>query len=82
MSSIWNAIADVLNSILSAIFVFLPKSPFTEHITEIADNEVLQYLNWFIPIADFITITAVWLSAIALYYAYQIILRWIKAIGD
>ncbi len=82
VNSIWDAIAKLLNSILSSIFVFLPASPFKDTFSAMADNTVLQYLNYFIPIGDFLTITTVWLSAIAVYYAYQIVLRWIKAIND
>lgn len=82
MTSIWNALADILNAILSVIFFFLPESPFRDSLTAFTDNEIVQYLNWFIPVADFITMMSYWLAAIALFYAYQLILRWIKAIGD
>lgn len=82
VSSIWEAIATFINSFLSSIFVFLPESPFKEFVTAFSDNEILQYLNWFIPVGEFISILLVWLSAIVIYYAYQIILRWIKAIAD
>ena len=34
----------------------------------------------FLPTSPFITFGEAWLVAIGLFYAYQIILRWIKAI--
>lgn len=82
MVTIWNGIADVLNSLLSVVFFFLPPSPFKGFWNGLANNEVIQYMNWFVPVGDFIAITAVWLAAIAVFYAWQVILRWLKAIGD
>lgn len=61
---------------------FLPLSPFKQYWTALADNEVIQYMNWFIPVGEFIAITVTWLAAIAVFYAYQVILRWLKAISD
>lgn len=82
MTDIWNAIADVINSVLSVVFSFLPPSPFKDMFTAMADNEVIQYLNWFIPVGDFLVMMAVWLGAIIVFYAYQVILRWLKAVAD
>lgn len=81
-TTIWNAIATLFNTLLSQIFVFLPVSPFKDYIEAFSDNTVIQYMNWFIPVGQFITVTVVWLSAIIIFYAYQIILRWIKAVDD
>ena len=41
----------------------------------------LGYINWFVPIGDFVKIGTVWLTAIAAYYAWSIIARWIKLIS-
>lgn len=82
MVTIWNGIAGVINQILSVVFFFLPLSPFKQSWTALADNEVIQYMNWFIPVGEFIAITVTWLAAIAVFYAYQVILRWLKAISD
>ena len=40
----------------------------------------LQMVNWFIPINTFIGILEGWLSCVAVYYVYQVVLRWIKVI--
>lgn len=82
INSIWNALIALINALLSTVFSFLPVSPFKDQIENFSNNKVLQFLNWFIPIGDFLTITMVWLSAIIVFYTYQIILRWIKAIDD
>lgn len=82
MAEIWNAIVGIVNSLLSAVFSFLPPSPFRGVFEGMADSEVLQYLNWFVPVGDFLAMMAVWLGAIAVFYMYQVILRWIKAIDD
>lgn len=82
MADIWSAIAGIINSILSFVFSFLPPSPFKGMFTAMADNEILQYLNWFVPVSDFVAMLSVWLGAIIVFYAYQIVLRWIKATAD
>ena len=73
---------DALNWALSKIFFFLPESPFKGVLSDFADNEVLQYINWFLPVGEIVGILALWLTAIIGFYAYQVILRWIKAIGN
>lgn len=67
---------------MSFIFSFLPPSPFKGIFDGMADNEVIQYVNWFIPVGDFLSMMAVWLGAIVVFYTYQVVLRWIKAVAD
>lgn len=69
-----------LNSIASAVFSFLPDSPFTPFIVSVSEWEWLGWLNWFLPVGTFIKIGSVWLSAVGIYYVYQIILRWVRAV--
>lgn len=80
--SLFNAIMEVLNTALNYIFSFLPKSPFSSMIKEMDSLTFLPYINYFIPIDKLLAMTALWLGAITVFYIYQIILRWIKAIGD
>ena len=82
LTEIWNAIADMINSVLSVVFSFLPPSPFKDMLDSMSDIEVLQYLNWIVPVGDFLEIMIVWLAAIIVFYAYQVILRWLKAVAD
>lgn len=60
----------------------LPTSPFQQFIQSMPESKGFQWLNWLLPIGDMINVMSAWLGAIALFYIYSIILRWIKAIGD
>lgn len=79
---LFNAVMSLLNTVLSAIFSFLPKSPFTGVMEYIEEIPYLKYICYFVPVADILSITTVWISAIAVFYIYQILLRWIKAVSD
>ncbi|MNM42876.1 hypothetical protein D3C81_537260 [compost metagenome] len=76
---ILNGLIKGLGAILSTLFFFLPPSPFT-----VIDNspvaEYLPYINYLLPISEVIVILSAWVTAIGIYYIYQIALRWIKAI--
>lgn len=80
ISGIWDGIKSLLQSILDAILIVLPTSPFRGYLEALEDLPYLKYLNWIFPIGDFIAIAQAWLVAIGLFYLYMIILRWIKAI--
>lgn len=73
-SAVYNAIKYVLN--------LLPKSPFLflQNYSSSVPGQWLRWLNWFIPINSFVSIFEAWCAAILVYYVYQIILRWAKAI--
>lgn len=77
-----NAIMRVLNGILNYIFSFLPESPFKNVMESVGSIPYLSYVAYFVPIGEMMTITATWLTAVGIFYLYQIILRWIKAIDD
>lgn len=73
-------IMRALRNLAVKILNLLPDSPFT--LIEKDDDivRVLGYVNYFIPINFFISCMVPWLSAVGIYYAYQLILRWGKAI--
>ena len=73
------AVAD--EAVLGVIKLF-PTSPFVilEEMASSDFYEWLQMLNWFIPIKTFVGILETWLSAVAIYYVYQVVLRWVKVI--
>lgn len=64
------------------ILPLLPTSPFRNFIDNFVPPQYLGWLNWFFPVGQILTILSVWLSAIALFYLYSIIMRWVKIIGD
>ncbi|MEG1709605.1 MAG: hypothetical protein RR313_11795 [Anaerovoracaceae bacterium] len=71
-----------LSSIVATILSMLPNSPFSSVIDTVADAEWLGYINYFIPIGTLVGIATTWGVAIGVFYVYQMILRWAKAIGD
>lgn len=77
--SIWDWITEQLGWMLEKAVDFLPDSPFTA-ISNSPVAEFLPYLNWIVPLDFIITSGTLWLTAIGVYYAYSVILRWIKAI--
>lgn len=82
MSSIFDGIMNIVDIVLSAILSFLPGDPFMPFIQGVSSLPYLGWFNWFIPVGSCIGVGAAWLLAIAIYYLYQIILRWIKATGE
>lgn len=71
---------EILDKLLSVILSLLPLSPFTDAIDSLTELPYLAYLNYFVPINTFIKIGEAWLAAIALFYLYSVIARWIKLI--
>lgn len=78
MEWITGALVDLAISIIN----IFPTSPFVV-LDELSNTEIyewIQMLNWFVPISSFVAILEAWLSCVAVYYVYQIVLRWIKVI--
>ena len=77
-----NKIIEILGFVLSGIINLLPKSPFQSILETINVNSVMsQYLsslNWIIPVTEIMAILQAWTIAIAVFYIYAVILRWIK----
>lgn len=63
-----------------AMLSFLPDSPFLSFFNTTIANEYLSALNWFVPIDKMIVLGESWLVAIGIFYLYQLVLRWAKAI--
>lgn len=83
MSDIFQSVVDTITTgMLNAcklVFNILPNSPF-KVIDNSVINEYIPGLNWIFPISQMVAILEAWVSCILTYYAYQIILRWSKAI--
>lgn len=69
-----------LRSVLIAVLQFLPDSPFRGFIDNIAEIPYIGYLNYFVPISDFLTLLTVWGAAVGLFYVASVMLRFVKAI--
>lgn len=59
----------------------LPSSPFTFLEKNETVSNIIGYANYFIPFDFFIATLEVWLSAVVVYYIWQGILRWTKAVS-
>ncbi len=73
-------IVEKLLSFLSYVLAALPTSPFSSFLEDVSHLPFLGYLNWVLPIGKMLQIGAAWLAAIALFYLYSVIMRWIKLI--
>lgn len=72
---------NLLDKFLQNVLSLFPLSPFRPVIQELTDLPYLQYINWFVPIGDFIIMGTLWITAIGVYYAWSIVARWIKLIS-
>lgn len=73
--------ASLFENFAGALKNVLPLSPFAPYIEQFAGLPYMSWLNWFIPVGDILNVLAAWLTAIVLFYAYSIVLRWVKAIS-
>lgn len=78
----FDALSDTLVSFAVSVVELFPASPFgvLDELSGSVAYEWLQFLNWFVPISTFVGIFEAWLSGVAIYYIYQIVLRWVKVI--
>lgn len=76
------SLSSELIAFVIAVINLLPQSPFLilEQYQGTQFYELLQMVNWFIPVNTFVGILEVWLPAVAIYYGIQIVLRWVKMI--
>lgn len=80
INSIFNWVTDKISYVLQAILLLLPDSPFVMIQADQDISLILGWLNWIFPIGEMVAILEAWLIAVALFYVYQLILRWAKAI--
>lgn len=74
-----NWLSDKINELQAILFALLPDSPFQLSFPPEV-QELLCYINWLIPFYLFGNTLMVWCAAILIYYSYQTIMRWVKAI--
>lgn len=72
----------VFQKFSEALLQVLPHSPFQQYIDQFRSLPYLGWLNWFFPVGSCLTVMAVWLVAVGLFYLYSILMRWLKIIGD
>lgn len=75
-----NFINDASNKIFQAILILLPDSPFKDFAFPPEIESFLGYLNYYVPFGTLVTIALAWTTCVGIYYCYQLILRFIKAV--
>lgn len=71
-------ILDIFTQLWGTIISFLPGSPFRSIIASLSSVPYMQYLNWFFPVHECVIVLEVWLTAVAIYYTYSAIMRFIR----
>lgn len=75
-----NNLGSTLQQALRWVVSLLPDSPF-----KILDSSPIQpylaFMNWLLPFNFVVTTLETWLVAVAAYYCWSVLLRWVKAIG-
>lgn len=84
-------IADIVNELLQDVVAvvnlltsWMPDSPFQKPISEMRNNigsDILGYINYFLPVSEFLAVVSVWVPAVFIYYASSTVLRWAKSIS-
>ena len=71
---------ELLSQFGTWLLSVLPSSPFRDWLTVFRSefSPFLGYLNYFVPIRDFVTILGGFLAVVVVYYLYSIIMRWVK----
>lgn len=75
-------IGDAFKGLIQNIVQLLPTSPFAPFVAQFSSLPFLGYLNWFFPVRACLQVMTGWLAAIALFYLYSVVMRWVKLIGD
>jgi len=80
INSVWLQLGDWATAIVVTVLSALPDSPFVMLARNANINAVLGAVNYFIPISFMIATMQTWLVAIGIFYVWQMLLRWVKAI--
>ena len=78
MIGIINSLINTIAGALTFFINLLPPSPLD--FVSFLDGTWLGWINYAFPIAEIIVITEAYLLALATYYLYRSILRWMKAV--
>lgn len=79
--NVWYSICEGISSLIQHIYSFLPDNPFPDIAVDSQVVEVLHYMNYFLPVKQFIFVMVAWLVAIIGIIAYKLIFAFFKLIG-
>jgi hypothetical protein len=74
------AFQAVINGLggLGKLISLLPASPFQNLGNLIGENPALDFVLWLFPVGQALSLFQAWLTAILIYYAVKVPLRWAK----
>ena len=73
---------DMIGQVGRWLMQILPTSPFAAFIDNLVLPDYVGWIAWFFPVHELIIVLIAWLGAITVFYAYSVIMRWVKLIGD
>lgn len=77
-----NTLISAFASVVSAVINLLPETPFNwSFVQTVFDNQYLKLINYFIPFDFIITFMEIYLMAVAIWYLWRWVLRFVKYIG-
>lgn len=76
-----NRVIAAVGAVISAFLNLMPTSPFADDTFYEAIPEWGKWVSVFIPWETILGIFGLYVSAVAVYYCYRIVLRWIRAVG-
>jgi hypothetical protein len=79
VEGILNTLIDIASGIADGLMWLLPISPFSA-LELVFDNNLMGYINFFLPVQEAVNLLVGWGVAIGLWYLYALILRWVKAV--
>lgn len=74
-----NSLLFVVTTLLDLIFAVFPSSPFKIVNTSGFEN-ILAQINYILPLKECLVILETWTVAVAIFYLYSVVARWVKAI--
>ena len=76
-----NTIIEFVKKIIG----LLPTDPFTEYIDSVsaffAESELMGYINYFIPVNMFVSISKKWIVAVGIYIVVRTVVKKLKGDG-
>lgn len=79
ITTLINALLNLLGTAASALLLLLPDSPFQWNLD--GSSMLLTWLFWLIPIPGMLALLGAYVTAVASYYLIRVALRWIKVVG-
>lgn len=79
LSNFLQIILNLVGATLQILVSLFPPSPF-RLVFDSQFSDLLSKINYFVPVAEFVAITEAWLVSVAIYYAYSIYARFLKAV--